>query len=110
MSEQTTHNHADLAAKIARLVEEKGWNQEDFAKFTRLNRQTIRQILQLTGDRRLRNATIHACAEALNLTVHELRTLPVERLLQRVRQPPPPANGDDRLNCLYRGASQPELV
>src|SRR5947209_306760 len=110
MSESPTqHNHADLAAKIARLVEEKGWNQEDFAKIAGLNRQTIRQILQPTGDRRLRNATIARCAKALGLAVHDLRTLPVERLLQRLRQPPPPVNGDDKLHRLYQQAIQPEL-
>ncbi|SRR6266540_3430875 len=110
MSEPTTkHNHADLTAKIARLAEEKGWNQEDFANIAGLNRQTIRQILQPTGERRLRNATIAACAKALGLAVHELRTLPVERLLQRLRQPPTPVNGDDRLHRLYQQATQPEL-
>jgi transcriptional regulator with XRE-family HTH domain len=112
MSEPTTkHNQADLAAKIARLAEEKGWNQEDFANITGLNRQTIRQILQPTGERRfgMRNATIGACAKALGLSVNELKTLPVERLLQRLRQPPPPVNGDDRLHRLYQQATQPEL-
>ncbi|HKB37320.1 MAG TPA: helix-turn-helix transcriptional regulator [Gemmataceae bacterium] len=110
MSESTTkHNPADLAAKIARLAEEKGWNQEDFANIADLNRQTIRQILQPTGKRRLRNATIAACAKALGLSVNELKTLPVERLLQRLRQPPPPVNGDNRLHRLYQQATQPEL-
>ena len=52
----------DLAARIARLVEERGWNQSDFARITNLNLQTIRQILLPSGDRRLRNATIGACA------------------------------------------------
>ncbi len=54
---------AEHARKIARLVEERGWNQEEFAGITRLNRHTVRQIL-LAGDRRLRNATISACARA----------------------------------------------
>src|SRR5207237_4556072 len=36
---------AELASKIARLVEERGWNQEDFARATQLNRQTVRHIL-----------------------------------------------------------------
>ena len=40
------HNHAELAAKIALLAQEKGWNQEDFANIAGLNRQTIRQILR----------------------------------------------------------------
>ena len=51
----------DLAHKIARLVEERGWNQEEFARIARLNRHTIRQILVDGGSRRLRNATISAC-------------------------------------------------
>src|ERR671934_3143430 len=76
---------AELAAKIARLVQERGWNQEDFARITQLNRQTVRHILQQTSDRRLQNATISACARALGVTVHELRTLPLERLLPRMR-------------------------
>ena len=48
---------AELANKIARLVEEKGWNQEDFARSTRLNRHTVRQILHGGPKRRLRNAS-----------------------------------------------------
>jgi transcriptional regulator with XRE-family HTH domain len=100
---------ADLAAKIARLVEERGWNPEDFARITQLNRQTVRQILQGNGDRRLRNATIGRCAKALGLTVSELRSLPLERLLPRMnaRQP---ASGDELLHRLYEAATQPELL
>jgi len=108
MSESSQHNHADLAAKIARLVEEKGWNQEDFANIAGLNRQTIRQILHPTGDRRLRNATVAACAKALGLAVRELWDVPVERLLQRLRQAPA-SNGDDKLHRLFQQAIQPEL-
>ncbi len=52
----------DLANKIARLVQERGWNQEEFARITRLNRHTVRQILLRGEHRRLRNATIGACA------------------------------------------------
>ena len=59
-----------LAAKIARLVEERGWNQEDFARITKLNRQTVRQIL-LNQGRRPHNTTFQACAKALSLTVGE---------------------------------------
>src|SRR3954447_8829866 len=72
-----------LAAKIARLVEERGWNQEDFARITKLNRQTVRQIL-LNQGRRPHNATVQACAKALGLTVSELRTLSLDRLLARL--------------------------
>ena len=103
-----THPGADgLAAKIARLVEERGWNQEDFARIADLNRHTVRQILG-GGDRRLRNATISACARALGLTVNELRTHPLERLLPRMAEG---ASGgpDETLRRKYEQATQPEL-
>jgi transcriptional regulator with XRE-family HTH domain len=99
---------ADLAAKIARLVEERGWNQEDFARIAGLNRQTVREILQKSGDRRLRNATVATCAKALGLTVSELRDVPLERLLPRMN-PQHPAHSDDKLRRLYEQATQPEL-
>jgi transcriptional regulator with XRE-family HTH domain len=98
----------ELGAKIARLVEERGWNQEDFARITNLNRHTVRQILLGQG-RRLRNATVQACARALGLTVSELRSLPLERLLPRMHGQAP-ADGDDRLKTLLGQARQPELV
>ena len=99
----------DLAAKIARLVEERGWNQSDFARISGLNLQTIRQILVPSGDRRLRNATIGACARALGLTVSELRTLPLERLIARMHNPRP-AYADPAQKRLYEEATQPELL
>jgi hypothetical protein len=99
----------DLADKIARLVQERGWNQEEFARITRLNRHTVRQILLPGEHRRLRNATIGACARALGLTVHELRTLPLDRLLPRMNEAHP-ANGVAPLRRLYERAKQPELV
>src|SRR4051812_11188497 len=98
--------HAELASKIARLVEERGWNQEDFARIATLNRHTVRQILQGQG-RRLRNATVQACARALGLTVSELRALPLERLLPRMRGQSP-GEGDERLKSLLNQATQPE--
>jgi transcriptional regulator with XRE-family HTH domain len=100
---------ADLAARIARLVEERGWNQEAFARVAGLNRQTVRQIMQPTSDRRLRNATIGACARALGLTVSELRDQPLERLLPRMNNQvtPPPDNATP--GRLYEEATQPEL-
>ncbi len=110
MSELPPQNGTDVASKIARLVEERGWNQEDFARITNLNRQTIRQIVQPTGDRRLRNATVGACARALGLSVHDLRTLPLEQLLPRMqRQPARPADAPDPQRRLYEQATQPEL-
>jgi transcriptional regulator with XRE-family HTH domain len=74
----------ELANKIAKLVQEKGWNQEDFSRISNLNRHTVRQILHGGPQRRLRNATVSQCAEALGLTVNELRTLPLDRLLMRM--------------------------
>jgi hypothetical protein len=82
----TTHSSL-LIGKIARLVEERGWNQEDFARITQLNRQTVRQILLQNGQRRLQNATVSACARALGLSVSELRDQPLEQLLIRMRNP-----------------------
>ena len=106
----TNHAHtADLPAKIARLVEERGWNQEDFARIAKLNRHTVRLILQ-AGDkgRRLRNATVSQCADALGLTVTELRTLPLERLLPRMHGKLHAE--DDALKHLFAHATLPELV
>ena len=99
---------ADLALKIKRLVEERGWNQEEFARIARLNRHTVRQILLPGGSRRLRNATISACARALGITVNELRTHSIERLLPRM------ADGgtsgpDDAVRRTYEQATLPEL-
>jgi transcriptional regulator with XRE-family HTH domain len=97
-----------LAEKIARLVEERGWNQEEFARIARLNRQTIRQILQPNGKRKLRNATVSACARALGVTVNELRHAPLERLLPRMHSQKP-AGANPQLQRLYDQATQPEL-
>ncbi len=108
MNEQTQAS-AELATKIARLVEERGWNQEEFARIANLNRQTVRQILMPAGDRRLRNATVANCARALNVSVNELRTLPLERLLPRMHTQHP-AGSDERLRRLYELATQPELL
>jgi transcriptional regulator with XRE-family HTH domain len=110
MNEQSAQSTtADLVAKIALLVKERGWNQEDFARIAGLNRQTARQIMLQLGNRRLRNATIGACAKALGLTVSELCNLPLERLLPRMNVQPH-ANGDDKLRHMYEQATQPELL
>ena len=97
----------DLCPKIARLVEERGWNQEEFARFANLNRLTIRNIF-LSGRRRLHNATVSACARALGLSVAELRTWPLDRLTARmsVKQMPMP----DPRQRLFEQATQPELM
>jgi len=98
----------DLAEKIAKLVEEKGWNQEDFARISNLNRHTVRQILNGGPKRSLRNATVSQCAEAFGLTVNELRTQPLERLLTRVRGKVPVDEEAQKL--LTAEAALPELV
>ncbi len=98
-----------MAAKIARLVEERGWNQEDFARIAQINRHTVREIIKHGQGRRLRNATVKQCAEALGLEVNELRELPLERLLARMhglRHPPDEA----ALQLLQEKATQPELA
>jgi hypothetical protein len=80
----TTARATDLAQKITRLVEERGWNQEDFARIANLNRHTVREIIKNGEGRRLRNATVSQCAKALDLHVNELRDLPLEKLLPRM--------------------------
>jgi transcriptional regulator with XRE-family HTH domain len=104
-------SNADLVAKIARLVQERGWNQEDFARRADLNRQTARQIMLMTGDRRLRTSTISACARALGLTVSDLIEVPLDRLLSRMNNQRGHGTTDDEtgLRRLYEQATQPEL-
>ncbi|MCI0703669.1 MAG: helix-turn-helix domain-containing protein [Planctomycetia bacterium] len=99
---------AELANKIARLVEERGWNQEDFARIADINRHTARQILQGGPKRRLRNATVSQCANALGLTVSELRTMPLDRLLPRMHGKPPA--DEELLELLYERSTLPGLV
>jgi transcriptional regulator with XRE-family HTH domain len=97
-----------LAEKITRLVEEKGWNQEDFARISNLNRHTVRKILNGGPQRKLRNATVSQCAEAFGLTVNDLRTLPLDRLLMRVHGKNPV--DEEAHKKLMEGAHLPELV
>ena len=94
-----------LCGKIARLVEERGWNQDEFARQANLHRLTVRHIL-LGPERRLHNATVSACASALGLGVSELRTEPLARLLLKMRQP---AGSPEATRRLYEEAMQPEL-
>jgi plasmid maintenance system antidote protein VapI len=96
----------NLCDKIARLVQERGWNLEEFARQAELNRLTVRSIIQ-GGERRLHNATVAACARALGLGVDELRQAPVERLLPRMHAPVVPG---ESLRRMYETASQPELA
>jgi transcriptional regulator with XRE-family HTH domain len=109
MNGQIQSSLTELAAKIARLIEERGWNQEDFARVAGLNRQTVRQILQHNSQRRLRNVTISRCAKALGFTVNELRQLPLEQLLARTGSGARSADTDEALRRLYEQATQPEL-
>lgn len=98
----------ELAHKIARLVEEKGWNQEDFARISNLNRHTVRLILHGGPKRKLRNATVSQCAEAFGLTVNDLRTLPLDRLLMRMHGKVPA--DEEALKLLYERATLPDFV
>jgi transcriptional regulator with XRE-family HTH domain len=107
MSGLTPNPTLDLSSKIARLVEEKGWNQEDFARIANLNRQTAREIMQESG-RRLRNVTVSRCAKALGLPVLDLRTQPLERLLSRLNGADPAV--DVVLQRLSDQATQPQLL
>ncbi len=62
-----------LSGKIAGLVRERGWSQKEFARRAGLSLQTVREILEQTCRRRLRNRTIFGCARALGLAVADLR-------------------------------------
>jgi DNA-binding XRE family transcriptional regulator len=108
MSEHPPNSPQSLASKIKRLVLERGWNQEDFARIAQLNRQTVHTIMH-EGNRKLRNATVSACARALGLQVNDLYNLPVERLLARINGQSA-AGSDEALRSLYEKASQPELL
>jgi transcriptional regulator with XRE-family HTH domain len=99
----------DLAAKIARLVEERGWNQEDFARIANLNRHTVREIVKNGAGRRLRNATVSQCAKAFGLHVNELRDLPLDRLLPRMHGKKLPED-EGGLKKLNERATMPELL
>jgi hypothetical protein len=100
---------SDLAGKIARLVEERGWNQEDFARIANLNRHTVREIIKNGGGRRLRNATVSQCAAALGLHVNELRDLPLDRLLPRMHGKKLPED-EGGLKLLVQKSTTPDLV
>ena len=106
MNDIPTSSDVPLCAKIARLVKERGWNQEEFARRADLNRLTIRSIFQ-GPPRKLHNATVSACARALGLSVNDLLTRPLEKLLPRMRVPVPVG---ESLRVLYEQATQPELL
>jgi transcriptional regulator with XRE-family HTH domain len=104
MNDQILDEPTDVAQRIARLVEERGWNQDEFARQAGLNRQTVREILQATCDRRPRNDTISRCARALGVTVNELRHGSFDRLLTQMACLP-----EKSKFRLYEEATQPEL-
>ena len=60
------------------------------------------------ANRRLRNATVSQCSEALGLTVNELRTLPLERLLPRMHGKRP--FDEVLLKMLTASSTLPELT
>jgi transcriptional regulator with XRE-family HTH domain len=109
MNGQPSTDGPDLAAKIATLIQERGLNQEEFARLAGLNRHTVRQILFSNGDRRLRNHTVSACAQALGLSVNELRGMPLERLLPRLHTRRAAEGQEAQLQRLYDEATQPQL-
>ncbi len=96
-----------LQNKIAALVEERGWNQEEFARITRLHRHTIRKIL-LGPAFKLRNATVESCARALGISVHDLHQRPLDFLLHQIRQSNAPELGR-HFQRLQDQAYQPDL-
>ena len=106
MNDVPANSDVPLCAKIARLVKERGWNQEAFARSAELNRLTIRGIF-VGPARKLHNATVRACARALGLSVNDLLTQPLERLLPRMHVPLP---AKESLRVLYEQATQPELL
>ncbi len=95
----------DLCAKISRLAQELGWNQQTFARLTKLNRLTIAHILG-GQPHRLHNATVQACALAFGIGPYELRTESIERLLPKVR---PTRSAAEQRRRLFEQAMQPEV-
>jgi len=106
MNGQTQDEQAALVAKLARLIEERGWSQEELVRRTGLHRHTVRAIVYGQVKRKLRKDTIARCARALQLTLRDLRDRPLDSLLPRR-----PANAADAsASWLYDQATQPELL
>lgn len=106
--QDTSAEQADLplCAKIARLVQERGWSPEVFARQAELNRLTVRSIF-VGPSRKLHHATVSACARALGVSANDLLTQPVEKLLPKMHLPVP---ARESLRALYEQATQPELL
>jgi transcriptional regulator with XRE-family HTH domain len=108
MNGQRKPDDTALVDKLAGLVEQRGWTQGEFARHAGLNRITVRRIMLRQAGTRLRNPTVSRCAQALGLTVHELRSSPLEQLLTR-RSVKSVVDLDARTRRLYEQAMQPEL-
>jgi transcriptional regulator with XRE-family HTH domain len=106
MNGQTQDEQAVLVAKLARLIEERGWSQEELVRRTGLHRHTVRAIVQGQVKRKLRSDTIARCARALHLTVQELRDRPLQNLMPRR----PGGTSEPGTTWLYDQATQPELL
>ncbi|CAN5321612.1 hypothetical protein BH10PLA2_BH10PLA2_05640 [soil metagenome] len=63
-----------LRSRIATLVRERGWCQNEFARQAGLSLQTAHEILEGLSPRRLQNRTVFGCAQALGMSVSELRS------------------------------------
>jgi lambda repressor-like predicted transcriptional regulator len=106
MNDPPTETDVPLCGKIVRLVQERGWSMEHFARRAELNRLTVRSIF-VGPPRKLHHATMRACARALGVSVHDLVTQPLEKLLPKMLIPLPEDGG---LRILYEQATQPELL
>jgi len=103
MSQEAT----SLQQKIARLISQKGWNQEDFARISRLNRHTVRKIV-LGKEFKLRNSTLESCARAFGLTPDQLTHSPLELLLSKLDTNQTPVQ-QQRYRRLLEGITREEL-
>lgn len=103
MSQEAT----SLQQKIARLITQKGWNQEDFARISRLNRHTVRTIM-LGKEVKLRNSTLESCARAFGFTPDQLIQSPLELLLSKLDTNQTPVQ-QQRYRRLLEGITREEL-
>lgn len=96
-----------IQEKIARLITQKGWNQEEFARVARINRHTVRKILKGPAFK-LRNSTVESCARAFGLTPDHLIQNPIDLLLSRMDTTLAPMQ-QQRHRQLLEGATRNEL-
>ena len=109
MNGQKNPTNKELTTKISRLVEQRGWNQEEFARAAGLNRQTVFRILHSDSDKPVRNVTLTRCVRALGLTLDDLRARPLTDLMNRpaVRRI---SDAGPETRRRYEQATQPELL